>query len=288
MNVFRGIAEFKEWRAKVPQGVSVGFVPTMGALHNGHAALLARSSQESDITILSIFVNPTQFGATEDLSRYPRTIEDDLALARRLRVDAVLLPEVSDVYPDGYSTSVSENVVSEPLCGIFRPGHFEGVATIVLKLFLWVKPNTAYFGLKDAQQFFVVQKVVRDLDLDIKICGVETIREVSGLALSSRNRYLSKNAQELIAPKIFLHLNQLKDAALERQLNEALLADAKNALTKLGFLVQYLEARTLPALGVPSPDDLLSTDLVIAFAGILEGTRLIDNVLVLHRFRKIS
>lgn len=280
MNVFRGIAEFKAWRSKLPSGVSIGFVPTMGALHEGHAALLAKSTEDSDITILSIFVNPTQFGPTEDLSRYPRTLEEDLALARRLRVDAVLIPEVTDVYPDGYSTTVEESEVSKPLCGVFRPGHFTGVATIVLKLFLWVKPHKAYFGLKDAQQFFVIQKMTQDLDLDVGLCGVETVREPSGLALSSRNRYLTEEQREDIAPKIYKNLLTLKESLLSKSDLGTLLAETTTRLQEIGFLVQYLEVRALPDLRLASDADLKQADLLIAFAGYLGKTRLIDNVIL--------
>jgi pantoate--beta-alanine ligase len=280
MNVFRSIQDFKNWRSKLPPPVSVGFVPTMGALHPGHASLIRRSLLENDITILSIFVNPTQFGPNEDFNQYPRTLEEDLELARSLRVDAVLLPTVADVYPTHYSTMICESVVSKPLCGIFRPGHFDGVTTIVLKLFLGVRPNHAYFGMKDAQQFYVIQKMVKDLDLELSVVGVDTVREESGLALSSRNRYLSSDARTRVAPMIYTWLCRLREEILSKGAAPSIQLAARD-LKEAGFQIQYLEIRSLPRL--ESFDASIwqkDQDLLIAFAGLLEKTRLIDNVIV--------
>src|SRR5256884_1004818 len=179
-------------RAKVQEWAeySIGLVPTMGALHAGHRSLIERADAENDLVVVSIFVNPLQFGPGEDLARYPRPIEKDLEMLRGMDVDAVYMPGVEDMYPESASTRVVVGSVSELLEGASRPGHFEGVATVVTKLLSAVDPDRAYFGQKDAQQVAVVKRLVRDLDLGAEIKVVPTVREADGLALSSRNSYL--------------------------------------------------------------------------------------------------
>lgn len=170
---------------------SIGFVPTMGALHRGHASLVERSRRENDIVVVSIFVNPAQFDNPHDLAAYPQTVERDLELLQQHRVDYAFVPQAPDLYPDGYRYRVSENEFSRRLCGAHRPGHFDGVLTVVLKLFQLVKPKRAYFGEKDYQQLLLIKGMVEALFLPIEIIACPTIRDVDGLALSSRNVRLS-------------------------------------------------------------------------------------------------
>jgi pantoate--beta-alanine ligase len=179
-------AQVQEWA-----DYSVGLVPTMGALHAGHRSLIERADAENDMVVVSIFVNPLQFGAGEDLSRYPRPVEADLELLRQMDVDAVYMPSVEDMYPPGSSTRVVVGGVAEPLEGAARPGHFEGVATVVTKLLWAVEPDRAYFGQKDAQQVAVVQRLAADLDTGVEIVVCPIVREPDGLAVSSRNAYLN-------------------------------------------------------------------------------------------------
>ena len=179
-------ARVREWTAS-----SIGLVPTMGALHAGHRSLIERAKSENDKVVVSIFVNPLQFGPDEDLSRYPRPIEKDLEMLRELKVDAVYMPSVADIYPEGATTRVVVGDVAEPLEGAARPGHFEGVATVVAKLFSAVRPDRAYFGQKDAQQVAVVKRMAADLDTGVEIVACPIVRDADGLAVSSRNGYLS-------------------------------------------------------------------------------------------------
>lgn len=178
----------RRWRR---DGLGIGLVPTMGALHPGHLSLVAEARRHNEIVIASIFVNPIQFGAGEDFLRYPRDLDRDADMLRRAGIDAIYRPAVDVMYPPGSSTRIHVSGVSEPLEGVARPGHFEGVATVVAKLFASVEPDRAYFGQKDAQQVAVVKRMVRDLDLPVEICVGPTVREADGLAMSSRNAYLS-------------------------------------------------------------------------------------------------
>jgi pantoate--beta-alanine ligase len=216
--------------------------------------------------VLSIFVNPTQFGPNEDLSRYPRPLEDDLRLARACGVDAVFLPDAAEIYPPGYSTYIEETEVSTPLCGPFRPGHFRGVTTIVFRLFNWVRPHEAAFGLKDAQQFLVIQRMVRDLDLAIRLIGVPTVREADGLAMSSRNRYLTAEERAL-APLLYRTLGDSQS-----------LADKRRTLEAAGFRVQYLEYLDSRQHGTADASDASGGVRILATASYLGTTRLIDNI----------
>ena len=189
MDILQTPAEMRAWRAAHPG--SLGLTPTMGYLHEGHLALARRSLAENDASAASIFVNPTQFGPTEDFERYPRDEERDLRLLQELGVDAVYLPSVDVIYPEGYQTYVTVEALSQGLEGASRPVHFRGVATVVTKLLNTVRPDRAYFGKKDAQQLRVIRRLVRDLDLPVEIVACDTVREGDGLAMSSRNAYLS-------------------------------------------------------------------------------------------------
>jgi pantoate--beta-alanine ligase len=197
METLTETAKMRAWsRARRERGEKVGLVPTMGYLHEGHLSLIRRSVSENERTVVSIFVNPTQFGPNEDLARYPRDPEADSIKCEELGVDVIFMPEVTEIYPPDFQTYVVVEEVSRHLCGAARPGHFRGVATVVLKLFNIVSPSAAYFGNKDYQQLQVIRTMVRDLDVDVRIVPCEIVREHDGLAMSSRNVYLSPDERK--------------------------------------------------------------------------------------------
>lgn len=269
-------AAMAPWRAA---GESIAFVPTMGNLHAGHLHLVDTAKIKARRVVVSIFVNPTQFGPGEDLAAYPRTPEQDIERLRAQQADLLYLPDVADVYPDdGQPTTVVEVPgLSERLCGTFRPGHFRGVATVVCKLLNRVRPDLALFGEKDFQQLTLIRKMVRDLDMAVTIVGVPTVREPSGLAMSSRNTYLSPEQKERAA-LIFRTLNQAAEAvrAGERDYSR-IEQEASAALEAGGFSVDYVSIRRQQDLAVPSAED---NALVILAAAHLGKARLIDNVLI--------
>ncbi len=264
-------------------GRRIGFVPTMGALHAGHGALIDRAVADSDFVVVSIFVNPTQFDRKDDYERYARSFPEDVALCSAMRADLVFAPEASEMYPASLDTSVNVARVSEGLCGQFRPGHFQGVTTVVAKLFHIVQPGRSYFGEKDAQQLAVIRRMVADLNMPIEIITVPTVREPDGLALSSRNRGL--NPQERAsAPVLYRSLlaakhlveNGCADAGQIRQAAASVLGE--ESIVRL----EYLE--------IVEPDDMTPLDRItgpvrIAIAAWLGSTRLIDNVLCVPRVR---
>ncbi len=258
MNVFKTISDLQTWRTQTAAAhpdAPVHFVPTMGALHEGHAELLHRARQPGAIVVLSIFVNPTQFNSPADLDKYPRTLEADLEIARQCGVDAVFLPTFDDIYPKGYLHKIVENDFSRELCGLNRPGHFDGVLTVVMKLFQLIKPTRAFFGEKDFQQLTLIQQMVADFFLPIEIVGVPTVRGSEGLALSSRNTRLSAEGLKL-ANEIYYALTKIDN-----------LAKAREFLTSRGFVVEYL---------VEQKDRRF-------VAAWLEEVRLIDNVPVVKK-----
>jgi pantoate--beta-alanine ligase len=251
----------------------------MGALHTGHISLVNVSRSRCRKTLVSIFVNPLQFGPSEDLARYPRPVDEDLALLAEAGVDAVFLPRADELTPVGATTFVTEEAVSQSLCGAFRPGHFRGVTTIVAKLFNLVQPDVAFFGQKDAQQCAVIERMVRDLDFPVEIVRGPTVREADGLALSSRNRYLSAQERELapLIHQIFQEIEKafragVRDARTLEQIGRSLLENSR------AFRVQYFELRH------PSSLELVETigrdGALIAVAAYLGSTRLIDNWLL--------
>jgi pantoate--beta-alanine ligase len=229
---------------------SIGFVPTMGGLHEGHLSLMRRSLEENDITVSSIFLNPTQFNNQNDLATYPAEFEKDLAMLNELGVDACFSPQYDDIYNDNYRYRVSENALSEKLCGAHRPGHFGGVLTIVLKLFTIVRPHKAYFGEKDYQQLLLVRDMVEAFFLDLEIVPCPIIREPDGLAMSSRNARLSPAGREK-APLFYKILNQNKDCT-----------QIKEELTLNGFEVDYVEEHFNRRFGAVSLDDVRLIDNV--------------------------
>jgi pantoate--beta-alanine ligase len=253
---------------------TVGLVPTMGALHEGHLALVRRAKKENAHVIASIFVNPTQFGPKEDLSRYPRTPEEDVRLLEKEGVDLVYMPTAEAMYPEGFAASVHVKEVTDHLEGVFRPGHFDGVATVVSKLFARIGACTAYFGEKDWQQLQVITRLVRDLDLPVKVVGVPTVREEDGLALSSRNRYL--NAED--RKKAALINKVMKETAEairgKPEAIEAALAAARKQLEEAGFRIDYFECADAVTC---TPVRKLEKPARLFVAAWLGNTRLIDN-----------
>lgn len=255
----------------------LGFVATMGNLHAGHLALVHAAQQQTEKVVVSIFVNPLQFGPKEDFGSYPRTLEDDLEKLEKAGVDGVFTPSVETMYgTNPNQTRVSVPVLSDLLCGLNRPGHFEGVATVVTKLFHLIEPHYAFFGQKDYQQLTVIRQMVADLNFPIVIEGVPTVREASGLALSSRNRYLS--VDELVrAPRLHQMLKDIRRQLSEgRQDYAALEQEGMSALVQAGFRPDYVAIRRCEDLSVPQEGG--HEGLIILAAAFLGKTRLIDNV----------
>ncbi|WP_263144673.1 pantoate--beta-alanine ligase [Pseudomonas sp. RIT-PI-AD] len=271
----------RELRAAVSQarreGKRIGLVPTMGNLHAGHAALVERAARHADFVVASVFVNPLQFGPHEDLDKYPRSLAADQQRLTEAGCHLLFHPGVEDMYPDGMDgqTRVSVPLVSEGLCGGSRPGHFEGVATVVSKLFNMVQPDLAVFGEKDFQQLAVIRKLVRDLNMPIEIIGGPTVRAEDGLALSSRNGYLDQ-AQRSAAPALYRVLQGLAaDLRGGRRDYPGLIAEGLLHLSQAGFRTDYLEIREATSLRPAAVDD---RDLVILAAAYMGPTRLIDNL----------
>jgi pantoate--beta-alanine ligase len=279
ITILRTVAEVRAWHAALPAGSRLGFVPTMGALHAGHISLMAIARERADVTIASIFVNPLQFGPNEDLAKYPRPIEKDLALLEAAGVDAVFLPGVADLYPEGASTYVVEEEVSGPMCGAVRPGHFRGVTTVVLKLFNIVQPDLAVFGQKDAQQCAVIERMVRDLALPVEIVRGPIVREADGLALSSRNIYLSPE-HRAAAPRIFASLEAVRIAYESGERDAVALATIGRAVLAQDprFVVQYWDIRDVASLEPVAT--VSSAGALLAVAVYLGETRLIDNLVI--------
>jgi pantoate--beta-alanine ligase len=259
-------------------GKTIGLVPTMGALHRGHTSLMDLARAGTDFVVVSVFVNPTQFGPNEDFTRYPRSPERDLELCARAGVDLVLVPPPEVIFPPGYCTFVDVTGLTEGLCGATRPGHFRGVATVVLKLFNIVRPDRAYFGQKDAQQVRVIQQLVRDLNLPVEIVVGPIVREADGLALSSRNQYLDA-AQRRQATVLYQALQEAKgliesgerDARVVRQ------RMVKRITSAPGAVLDYAEVVDADTL---RPLDTVRGTILVAVAVKFGTTRLIDNVLV--------
>lgn len=271
------VAELRDFvhQAKF-KGLSVGFVPTMGNLHAGHMSLIKHANKQCDVVIASIFVNPLQFNDQSDLTNYPRTLEQDQALLTENGCNLLFAPTVSEMYPNGQE---SQSIVSVPdvsmgLCGGSRPGHFDGVATVVSKLFNMVQADKAFFGEKDFQQLAVIRKMVADLCIPVEIIGVATERNEEGLALSSRNGYLSANELAL-APAIFKALNEVATAIQQGNDFATTLDETQQRLSKQGFKVDYLALCRESDLKPATTDD---DKLVILVAAFLGSARLIDNL----------
>jgi len=287
MNTVKTVRELRAAIARARgEGKRIGFVPTMGNLHSGHAALVTKAAQRADFVVASIFVNPLQFGANEDLDKYPRTLAADQQRLLDAGCQLLFAPTVEEMYPDGMAvqTRVSVPSLSEGLCGASRPGHFEGVATVVNKLFNMVQPDLAVFGEKDYQQLAVIRAMVRDLNMPIQIIGEPTVRAEDGLALSSRNGYLTPE-QRSTAPVVYRTLKQIGEALGRGQVDfAALIEQGKADLSAAGLRPDYLEVRHAVNL---RPATFGDRDLVILVAAYLGNTRLIDN-LYLHLDEKTA
>ena len=275
MQIVESIPAFKQLRSTWgDQDLTVSLVPTMGALHAGHLSLLV-PAREADRVVVSIFVNPTQFGPHEDLQRYPRPLEQDLSLLKERGVDAVFLPSASEIYPEGYRTFVTVDDLSSRLCGVSRPGHFRGVATVVLKLFNIVRPHRAVFGQKDAQQTIILRRMVRDLNLDVELIVQPIVREPDGLALSSRNQYLNPEERKA-ATVLFRSLEFARQASLRGQSRTDVLLRGVRDLIESEPLARLDYAELVSADDL-SPLDEVTNHALLALAVFIGKTRLIDN-----------
>lgn len=274
MKIIRTAEDMRAWSfAQRAAGKTIGFAPTMGALHEGHFSLMDAAAQENDVSVLSIFVNPTQFAPHEDFDAYPRTWDEDLAMAERAGMDAIYAPKASGMYPEHYSTYVEVGGVSEGLCGGSRPHFFRGVATVVTKLFNAVLPHRAYFGQKDAQQCAVIKRMVRDLDMGIEIVEMPIVREADGLAMSSRNKYLSdadrveglRLSRALFAAEEALRSGERDSDAIRKLIREHMAPLAID-------YVEIVDAATL------QPVQQIESEILIAVAAQVGPARLIDNL----------
>jgi pantoate--beta-alanine ligase len=262
------------------RGRSIGFVPTMGALHDGHLSLIKRAKMENDVVIASIFVNPLQFGPSEDLDKYPRDIDEDVRKLREAEIDILFLPDNNLIYPEGFSTHIAVDALSDKLCGKFRPGHFSGVATVVAKLFNIISPTRAYFGQKDYQQTVIIRRMVKDLNFSIDIIICPTIREHDGLAMSSRNAYLDSE-QRKAAGILYQSLSKASEAVKSgttsgekvRELMRKTLS-SEPLITETGY-ASVCDPETLEEV------DEIESDVLFAVAARIGNTRLIDNILLL-------
>jgi pantoate--beta-alanine ligase len=283
MKVYSGIAPLKAEISKSRKsGKSIGFVPTMGNLHEGHISLLKACKKGNDISILSIYVNPTQFGKNEDLGKYPRTLKEDLAMAKEVGVDIVFTPTDQIIYPEGFSTYVTEERLSIPMEGKKRPGHFKGVLTVVAKLFNIIEPDRVYFGEKDAQQAILIRKMINDLNFDAEIKVLPTVRESNGLAMSSRNNYLSIKDREK-ASVIYKSLTLAKDAFDKGEKDQEKLLDIvrKEISKNPNMSIDYAEIRSLKDLEAVNKVEEALLAISVNFAGV----HLIDNIILSRQHR---
>lgn len=280
MQIIREIKELRNFlKIKSKEGARIGFVPTMGNLHDGHIELVSHAERNSDVVVCSIFVNPLQFGANEDLDKYPRTFDADAEKLEAAGCDFLFSPMVAEMYPNGLAnqTRVVCTTMTDVLCGASRPGHFEGVTTVVAKLLNIVQPDVAYFGLKDFQQIAVVRRMVEDLCMNIEIVGVPTVREADGLAMSSRNGFISPQER----PKVTV-LNQTLNW-IAQQLSDGnkdfarLESEGRDRIIQAGFRIDYLVIAHSHTLTAAQPDD---NELTVLGAMFTEGARLIDNLSV--------
>lgn len=279
--IFSEINSIKEEiNSSKKEGLIIGFVPTMGAIHAGHESLMQKARSECDKVVVSIFVNPVQFGPDEDFDKYPRQSENDIRICERNNVDIVFIPDIKEMYPEG-KESLTKITIPDTfqniLCGKTRPGHFNGVATVVLKLFNIISPDKAYFGQKDAQQLIIIKKTVRDLNLPVEIVGCPTIRDKDGLALSSRNVCLS-NDERKKAVTIFGMLKKIESDRKSGINLTSQLIDNALPLLHPDVKLEYFEAVDMNTL---KRTDVLQKDTLIAVAAKIGNVRLIDNLMIL-------
>ena len=279
LKIIKSITDFTAWRNSV-KSKNIGFVPTMGALHLGHSSLIEKSIQNNEITVVSIFVNKLQFGPKEDFHSYPRTLDDDIKILEKMKVDIVFVPTSLELYNTSFSFNVMENNLSTKLEGASRPNFFSGVCTVVLKLFNIVKPSQSFFGKKDIQQLMIIKKMVLDLNLNIDVVGCETIREKSGLALSSRNQYLNTKEKE-IASNIIIFLNEAKEMILNKEKYSSVLQCFHNNVKKIDCMkVDYISIASLNTFDELSDEDSIQKNVVVSCAIFLNNVRLIDNIII--------
>ena len=262
------------WRI---EQLKIALIPTMGNLHAGHLSLVEQAKPIADRTIVSIFVNPTQFVQGEDYEKYPRTLDNDLSRLENLGTDLVFKPKVKEMYPGGLDekTQITLSNLDSVYCGAFRPGHFAGVAKVVAKLFNVVQPDIAFFGEKDYQQLLVIKRLVEDLCMPISVIGLPTVREADGLAMSSRNAYLSDDERK-VAPLLFKTLKEIAEGLNRGECNYTAMEDqAIQVIEQAGFKSEYVKIRNASDLGEPA-----GGDLVVIAAAWLGGARLIDNVII--------
>lgn len=277
MKVIRTVSEMQEWSAtERSAGNTIGFVPTMGALHQGHAELFAQSVDENSRTVVSIFVNSLQFNSASDLEAYPRQLEQDKVIAEKQNVDVLFVPNHEEMYPNSFSSTISAGPIAAHMEGLHRPGHFDGVATVVVKLLNAVTPDIAYFGLKDFQQLAVIRTVVRDLNMKCQIIGVQTVRNESGLALSSRNSRLSPESLTQ-APSVYAVLLEMATQARDRETPAAALKDYFNHAMKSfsAAKIEYIEIVDSVTL---HPVNTAKAGSTICVAVWFDDVRLIDNI----------
>ncbi|MDI3494491.1 MAG: pantoate--beta-alanine ligase [Pseudothermotoga sp.] len=278
MVVVKNIDEMKKICRELRKEKTIGFVPTMGYLHEGHLSLVRRSKKENDITVVSIFVNPTQFGPNEDYNSYPRNLNRDASLLEKEDVDYVFVPEIEQMYPKDYSTYINEEKLSRHLCGRSRPGHFRGVCTVVTKLFNIVKPNRAYFGQKDAQQFRVIRRMVRDLNMDVEVIECPIVREPDGLAMSSRNIYLSteeRNQALALNRSLKIAENLYRSGEKNTERMKEKIVQYLSSFDKIK--IDYVEIVSEETL---EPVEKIEGKVVVAIAAWVGKARLIDNTIL--------
>ncbi len=279
MKIIRSIKEMTGFSQKLRiKGKTIGFVPTLGALHQGHLSLIRQAAAENDIVVVSIFVNPIQFGPKEDYRRYPRNLRLDARLCRREGADVIFFPDAQQMYTGNYKTYVIVQDLSDVLCGKFRPGHFKGVATVVTKLFNIVAPDIAYFGQKDAQQAVIIKKMAEDLNIPIKIKVMPTVSEEDGLAMSSRNAYLNKEERRdaaVLYQALILAKNLIKQGSV----------DSSGIIRKMRRLINRKKSASIQYISVVKHKDLQPMDkirgkVLIALSVWIGKTRLIDNIVI--------
>ncbi len=279
MRIIRSVKQMQQLMLKAKMaGKTVGFVPTMGALHEGHLSLIRQAHKENDLTVVSIFVNPAQFGPNEDFKKYPRVFKQDAKLSQKSGADIIFYPKSHEIYPDGYKTYVSVNDLSDCLCGATRPNHFRGVATIVNKLFNIIMPTVAYFGQKDVQQSIIISKLTKDLNSLVKIKVMPTVREKDGLAMSSRNIYLNKQERQDA-------LVLSKSLKLARALINGGLKDANRIILRMKELIKKVHNAKIDYVCIMDREDLrpvtkITDSVLIALAVRIGKTRLIDNMII--------
>ena len=279
MKIVTSPSEIQDYcRSALAEGKTIGLVPTMGFLHEGHLSLMRRARVENDLTVVSIFVNPTQFGPTDDYEEYPRDLQSDSEMAAEAGVDIIFAPSAEDMYPEGYATFVNVEGITEKMCGASRPGHFRGVTTVVAKLFNLVQPHRAYFGQKDAQQTVVIKRMAADLNFGVEIVVMPTVREDDGVAMSSRNKYLNEDER-----RAALVLNKSLHKA--RNLTKSGERDAAKIYRKMRDMIEAEPLAKVDYISIVDANTLADIDIVngktlIAMAVFIGETRLIDNVVL--------